>query len=377
MNHIIRKIALVSMMALVAGNFSFAQTKGEIKVDQKQETYTPSFKIDGKHRKVKNVILMIGDGMGLAHAASAMYANGGSLTMTNLHSFGFARTQSASDFTTDSAASGTAYSTGHKTHNGAIGVDVNDQPLETLVENLSAQGYATGIISTDSMDGATPSAFFAHQKNRNMSREIWADLPSSPVNFAAAGNQEVFEKQPESTQTALKENFEVVYTLPQISDSRKIVYLPTKGESDSVNNPERKDFLPATTAWAIKHLQKLSKKGFFIMVEGARIDKSSHNNDYPAMVKEVLDFDLAIKEAIKFAEADGHTLVIISADHETGALSLRDGNMKEGYMEGMFSSGSHTSIMVPVYAYGPWSDAFRCVQENSDISNKIKAILSK
>lgn len=139
-----------------------------------------------------------------------------------------------------------------------------------------------------------------------------------------------------------------------IKKSKKLGYLPTKSKTASVNE-NRGDFLPSTTQMAIDYLSSRSTNGFFLMVEGARIDKSAHSNDYSAVVREVLDFDKAVEAAIRFAEKDGNTLVIISADHETGALALRDGNIKEGKMKAMFVSKGHTPIMVPLFAYGPQS----------------------
>jgi alkaline phosphatase len=254
---------------------------------------------------------------------------------------------------------------------------MNDQPLENIIEALSTRGYATGMLTTDFMDGATPGAFIAHQKDRGMSHAIWSDLADSPLNFASAGCHDAFEALPDSIQLSIRNNFEVVFKIPEVIDSKKIVYFPERGECDSVNNPERKDYLPATTVFAMDYLQGLSKKGFFLMVEGARIDKSSHANDFPAIVREVLDFDKAVEAALRFAEEDGHTLVIITADHETGALTLRKGDMREGFISGQFSSGGHTPLPVPLYAYGPWSDLFRGMQENNDIPVKIKSILLK
>lgn len=151
--------------------------------------------MDATDKPVKNVILMIGDGMGLAHICSGMYANQGQLTITNLKTCGFVRTQSANKFTTDSAASGTAYSTGKKTKNGALGMDENNQVIPNLPEKLSGYGYISGIVTTDNLDGATPAAFFAHQPERGMSKEIWADLPNSKLTFFSAGSYELFEKQ--------------------------------------------------------------------------------------------------------------------------------------------------------------------------------------
>lgn len=353
--------------------------KGEVKDIVPQGSYTPSFKMDGSDKAPLNVILMIGDGMGIAHLATAMYANGGELTITNLKTCGWVRTNPAGKFTTDSAASGTAYATGHKTHVSAIGVDVNDQSLENLPEKLSKEGIVSGIVTTDGLDGATPAAFFAHQPDRHLSAEIWADLPASKLTFFAAGSAEDFEDQSYETCDAISKKFTVVNDLsePRAERAKRLGYLPPKAKTASVNK-NRGDFLPATTDYAIRFLSSRATKGkgFFLMVEGARIDKSSHDNDYPAMVGEVLDFDKAVEAAVRFAEKDGRTLVLVSADHETGALSLRDGNPAEGRMKGIFVSRGHTSIPVPIFAYGPCSQEFMGMQENSDVGNKIARLLS-
>lgn len=352
--------------------------KGEIKDVEPQGSYMPTFKTDGDDKAPLNIILMIGDGMGMAHIATAMYANGGELTLTNLKTCGWVRTCPKGKFTTDSAASGTAYATGEKTHTSAIGVDVDDKPLMNLPEKLDKQGIISGIVTTDYMDGATPAAFFAHQPDRHMSAEIWADLSSSKLTFFAGGCAESFEDQEYETCDAINKKFTIVNDLsdPSITRARRLGYLPPKAKTASVNK-NRGDFLPATTDFALRFLaSKASKgKGFFLMVEGARIDKSAHDNDYPAVVREVLDFDKAVEAALRFAEQDGHTLVIISADHETGALSLRDGNPEEGRMKGVFVSRGHTAIPVPLFAYGPGSHRFMGVQENSDVSNKIYELL--
>lgn len=355
-------------------------TVGEITDVVKHETFTPSFENDGADVKPMNVILMIGDGMGLAHLSSGMYANGGELTITNLRTTGWVCTQSASDFTTDSAASGTAYATGIKTYNGAIGMDKDKNPVANLPEKLAQAGIVSGVVTTDSMIGATPSAFFAHQPDRNMSAEIWADLADAEIIFFAGGSKEDFEKQDEKTVKAVQKRYHVIESLDdkKAAKAKRVGYLPPKARTASVSEG-RGDFLPASTEYAIEFLQSNTKggKGFFLMVEGARIDKSAHGNDYPEVVKEVLDFDRAVEAAIRFAEKDGNTLVIISADHETGALSLRGGDPSKGSMRGSFSSGGHTGIPVPLFAYGPSSQQFMGVQQNSDVSNKIAELIAK
>ena len=344
---------------------------GEIYAEQ-QSTYTPSFKIDGSNAKVRNVILLIGDGMGMGAVNAGMWANGGRLTMTNLHTFGYVRTQSADRFTTDSAASGTAYATGEKTNNGYLGKDPEKNDLQNIPERLAPLGFACGVLSTDNLNGATPAAFFAHQSARGNKEEIWADLPGSSLIFASAGTQATYEGMPLSSQEAIRRAFTVVYDPadPAVASSKKLLYLPEKVDAT------RGDYLPATTEMAIDYLAARSKKGFFLMVEGAHIDHGEHDNDAATTVKEMLDFDKAVEAAIRFAERDGHTLVIISADHETGATTLLKGDPAENYVSLGFASTGHSPMMVPLFAYGPRSRDFSCVQENSDVSRKIVAILT-
>ncbi len=373
-----RKSILLFLTALLAASPLTAQTENrEITASaaetyaEKQSAYTPSFRIDGKNARIRNVILLIGDGMGQGAVNLGMYANGGELTMTNLKTMGYVRTQSANNFTTDSAASGTAYATGVKTKNGYLGKDSSKVNIPNIPELLAPLGYACGVVSTDDLNGATPAAFFAHQASRNAKEEIWADLPASQLTFASAGTQSVFESMPLSTQEAIKKRFTLVYDPadPAAAGSQRLVYLPTSVKQD------RGDYLPATTQMAIDYLSARSKKGFFLMVEGARIDKSEHSNDLPGTVWETLDFDKAIEVAVRFAERDGHTLVIISADHETGATILAKGDPAQGYVSGIFASKSHTPMMVPLFAYGPRSREFSGVQENSDVARKILQIL--
>ena len=373
------KLIAVLAMSLFVGTSAYAQkiTRGEITEVPKHEAYTPSFEKDGADERPLNVILMIGDGMGLAHLSTGMFANGGELTITNLKTCGWVRTQSASDFTTDSAASGTAYSTGQKTFNGAVGVDMDKKPIENLPEKLAKHGIVSGVVTTDDIEGATPSAFFAHQPSRHMKPEIWADLADAALIFIAGGKWEDYEKQTKETVKAIEDRYFMTNTLDtkKAAKAKRLGYIPYGSVTASMSEG-RGDFLPSTTEYAIDFLESRASDGFFLMVEGARIDKSSHSNDFPSMVKEVLDFDQAVEAAIRFAEKDGRTLVIISADHETGALSLGNGEPAKGNMKGAFSSGGHTAIPVPLFAYGPGSQCFMGVQENSDVSNKIEALMT-
>lgn len=369
---------LFSLLAILVVTGAYAQPR-EVKANAAegyvtlQGSYTPSFEIDGSDAEIHNVILMIGDGMGLGAISAAMYANGGELTITNLKTMGYVRTQCADSFTTDSAASGTAYATGEKTNKGYLGMNPSLEKIANLPEKLTPLGYACGVLSTDDLNGATPAAFFAHQQSRGATAEIWADLPASELIFASAGTTKVFEGLSFVTQEEILKVFEVVYSpdSEKIADSNRLLYLPESVHAD------RGDYLPETTKLAIEYLSRRSDKGFFLMIEGARIDKEAHSNNFQGMLNETLDFDKAVAEAIKFAEQDGHTLVIISADHETGAVSLGPCEPEQGFASGVYASKGHSPVMVPLFAYGPGSQNFMGVQENSDVSNKIYAALAE
>ena len=362
--------ALFASLSLSAQNVQIMVNQGPAYAHY-QGSYTPSFKPDGTNGRVRNVILLIGDGMGQGAVNAAMYANGGELTMTNLRTIGYVRTQSADNFTTDSAASGTAYATGEKTNNGFLGKNPAREVIPNIPERIAPLGYACGVVSTDDLNGATPAAFFSHHSSRNAKEAIWADLPGSSLIFASAGSQLAFEQRPLKTQDDIRKSFTVVYNPaePSIPSSERLLYLPR------TVLPDRGDYLPATTQLAIDYLSARAKKGFFLMVEGARIDKSEHSNDFPGTLFETLDFDKAVEVAIRFAEKDGHTLVIISADHETGGTILSKADPETGFALGTFASKSHTPMMVPLFAYGPHSRDFGCVQENSDVALKILQLL--
>ena len=375
-----KKTILLTLALAVAMPLG-AQTivNGSIKSVPRQGSYQPTFKSDGANKKPLNIILMIGDGTGLAQIASGYFANNNQLTVMNLKHLGLVTTRSATDFTTDSAASGTAYACGIKTFNYAIGVDLAKNPAPNIPEIVAKKGIVSGVVSTDALDGATPAAFFAHQPNRGMANEIWADLPESELIFFAAGDKERFESRPDSTQKAVKEVFTVVDNLndPAYAKVARLGYLPTKVEAGNIVDG-RTDFLPKSARYAMDFLKDHSnrKKGFFLMVEGARIDKACHANQFESMVKEMLDFDKAIAEAIKFADEDGNTLVIISADHETGGLAVAEGNPTRGEASGNYVYTWHSAIPVPLFAYGPHAQDFMGVQGNEEVSQKIINLLT-
>lgn len=334
------------------------------------KVYKPTFKSDNKDLPVENIILMVGDGNGLTQISSAALANGGDLTLMQLKSTGFMKTQSSDDFTTDSAASGTALATGKKTYNRAIGVDAKGNKAENIAEFLHKQNYNTACITTDEIFGATPSAFYAHQKDRGYEDEIAKELLTSKFTlFAGGGSKKYTKKELE------KHNFKVVNSIDEISNSKaeKIGYFLAKGGVPSVEKG-RGNALAEITKNSLTYL-KNKNKPFFAMIESSHIDTYGHHNSVSGVVTEAIDFDRAITEAIKFADKNKKTLVIVLADHETAGFSIPQGNVKTNHIEGSFYSDDHTGVMVPVFAYGPKSYEFEGCYENSDVYGKILKVL--
>ena len=335
--------------------------------------YKPSYKTDGLTNKAKNVILLIGDGMGLAQIQAGLSANFGQSNMINIKHIGFSRTEASNSDFTDSAAGATAMATGSKTNNRYISVDSNGRPLKAIPELLASYGIVSGIISNGDVTDATPAAFYAHQNERSMTQEIAADLLNSHVNILVGSKRKSFfdNKNSRLMEQLAGKGYAYQKDLQSFiasNTTKQLVLL-----DDSVTRRKldgRGEMLKASFLKTIELLSK-NKKGFFIMAEGAQIDHGGHANDLPFAVTEQHDFDRLVGEALRFADQDGETLVIVTADHETGGLSLLDASYKKGTVRGNFSTDDHTNIMVPVFAYGPGSADFIGVYPNTNIFSKI------
>tara|TARA_R110002049_G_scaffold83795_3_gene213221 strand:- start:839 stop:2671 length:1833 start_codon:yes stop_codon:yes gene_type:complete len=339
--------------------------------------YKPTFEKDGIKGPVDNVILLIGDGNGLAQISAAMYGNGNELTLTQLKNIGLLKTQSKDDFTTDSAAAGTALASGSKVKNRSVGALPDGSPAKNLPEVLSSHGFVTGIVTTDNLTGATPAAFYAHRTERDMTKEIASDLSKSPLNlFIGAGKNDFTKFEKDETLNLRKEGFHLTSSLEELakSNSDRAGFFASADELPKVMNG-REGYLSEATKASLQFLATKNKP-FFLMVEGAFIDSGGHINDSQTVIEEGIDFDQAIAEALRFADQNGRTLVIITADHETGGITLPQGNIKDHKVELEFSTEDHTAIMVPIFAYGPQSDLFRGIYENSDVFKKINEVLS-
>jgi len=335
--------------------------------------YQPNYKSDGVAKKAKNVILLIGDGMGLAQIQAGLSANFGLSNLVNLKHIGFSRTEAANSDFTDSAAGATAMATGHKTNNRYISVDAAAHKLSRIPDTLARFGIKSGIISSGDITDATPAAFYAQQIERTMSKEIAADLLNSHVDILVGSNRKSFIA---NTDTGLmdkltQKGYRYNKTLDEFAMAKAGKQLVLLADSATRKVLDGRDNMLQNSLLKTIQLLSTNPKGFFIMAEGAQIDHGGHTNDLPFVVTEQQDFDRLVGEAVKFADQDGETLVIVTADHETGGLSLLDASYQKGMVRGNFSTDDHTNIMVPVFAYGPGAAAFMGVYPNNTIFDKI------
>ena len=327
--------------------------------------------VPGQRPKVKNVILMIGDGMGVAQIYAGLTANKGSLNLERFRYIGFSKTNSANRYITESAAGATALSTGVKTHNHAIGVDSSDRAVATILEIAEKNGLSTGLIATTSITDATPAAFTAHVPDRALPDDMALGFLQSGVDIFRGGGKGHFTKRKDGrnlTTDLKRQGFQVLYNIDDIvkvEDGKIAGFV-----SDQPWSKGRGDQLIKASLTALKILDK-NEKGFFLMIEGSQIDDGGHENDIKHLTEEMVDFDKTIGAVLDFAARDGQTLVIVTADHETGGLTLTGGNLHTGQVEAKFSTGDHTAVMVPVFAFGPGADQFGGIYHNNTIFDKM------
>jgi len=330
----------------------------------------------------KNVVLLIGDGMGLSQLSTPYFYGKEDPAFDRFPFVGLVRTSSATDPVTQSPAAATAMSTGTKTYNMAVGVGPDSLARENLVELLSARGFQTGIIATSSITDATPAGFYAHQPDRRLHYHIARDLLLSEVDFFAGAGLRYF------LDTTGINHFEVNGIVAEFSKLKKIKKplpgmrygfllamdrMPTMLEG-------RKDFLKEASLIGMDFLDQ-GEGGFFMMIEGSQIDWAGHGNQGEYMIREMIDFEESVAAVLDWAEKDGETLVLVTADHETGGFTLGAAG-SNGYdadysvIAPSFASTNHSAAMVPLLAYGPGAENFTGLYENTEIFFKLVSLLA-
>lgn len=331
--------------------------------------------------KPKNIILLIGDGMGLTQISAGMYANGKSTQLEQFPMTGLIRTQSAKQLITDSAAGATAFSCGCKTNNGYIGVTLQKKPCLTILEEAKKEGLAVGLVATSSITHATPASFIAHVPDRAEMEAIATFFLQTQVDLLIGGGMKYFNHRKSDQRDLCKElaekgvvesDFSKIPLSDVQPDPRNpFLWFSAEGEPEAAS--KGRTYLPAAARLSPAFLKKRSDKGFFMMLEGSQIDWACHGKNGQEAVLEMLDFEATIGEIFRFAQEDGETLVIVTADHETGGMSLEQSRSPDT-LDIDFNTNYHTASLIPVFAYGPGAELFGGIYENTDIYVKMREL---
>ena len=326
-------------------------------------------------KKPQNIVLMIGDGMGLSQISAALIANGNELELERFRHLGLIKTFAADNIVTKSGAAATAIATGNKTKNGFVGMGKNYKPLPTIMEMAHERQMGTGIVATAYVQHATPASFFAHNSDRYAYEEISLDLLRGTADIVIGGGRKFLEKRKDglslidSLEARGYEMFTSLNKAVKKAEGDRIMVMANQDHIPSMQAGRGK-FLPKATAFAIERLKKKSE-GFFLLVEGSQIDWGGHANDKDYIINELLDFDRTIGQVLDFAEANGNTLVIVTADHETGGFSIEGGSIHNFEVIADFTTAKHTATMIPIFAYGPGAEAFMGIYDNTEIFRKM------
>lgn len=347
----------------------------KLKLSKGIETYAPAYGKMGK--KVKNVIYLIGDGLGLNQATAAYYANKNQLTIFNINDIGFQTNNALGAFTTDSAAAGSALATGEANANRHISSTTDGENIPSLSNFFDQKDYSVGVLTLGNIADATPSAFYGHNVERDNADEITRYLLNGHVDLLCGSGMREFTKRNDGVDLIgelKKSGYAFITDASAITDQKgKVICIDER--MDEAVEESTMNLLADATKDAIEYLQTQSDKGFFLMVEGAKIDYAGHAKSVPGSIIETFSFDLAVAEALKFADQNGETLVVVTGDHETGGLVLLDGDEQTGRVMGVYVTNDHTPAMLPVYAYGPGAEKFTGVYRNTEIARRIKSMI--
>jgi alkaline phosphatase len=330
---------------------------------------------------VKNIIYLIGDGMGLASVSMMQYeSESGEVIFNHADNIALQRTYSMDNRVTDSAASGTALATGSKTNNTYLGVTADGQSVENLMEVAHSKGKRTALVVTTVIQHATPAAFYAHIPARHEYVKIAKQLIDSDIDVAIGGGMSIFEELFSGSDVAHELQtkgitlVESIDALGPISgDGRTFAIV-----ADVEVGADSGSYLADATREALR-LVEGDEDGFVLMVEGSLIDGMGHGNNAPAQQVEMRGFMSAVEVAVEYADSHPGTLVVVTSDHETGGLSIVSSdanfNLAEQGIEYRWSTGGHSATMVPIYLYGTGAESINGVMENAELGAKLKSLI--
>lgn len=371
-------VTCIMSVAIVGNGVAQNSRKDKVQTYVMENPYPVEKIVPPTGTKVKNVILMIGDGMSLMHVYSAWTANRGKLYLENCEVTGLSKTYCANKLVTDSGAGGTAMAIGQKTNYHSVGVDVNGNPQPSLIKLAKQKGMSAGVAVTCRLWDATPADFCCHNTDRDNEDEIIADYVNCEADYVVGGGAKKFENRKDG-RNIFKELEQKGYQVARSwEECKNLKSGKIFAVTDSVDTPlpaERGDRLAQSSLKGIELLNQ-NPNGFFMMIEGSQLDDYGHFNDLDLLMQETHDFDRTVGKILEWAAKDGETLVVVTADHETGGLTLIDGDKDKGEIKCKFSTTGHSGVMVPVYAFGPGAELFTGIYENTDIFHKIKSLLN-
>jgi alkaline phosphatase len=327
--------------------------------------------------EIRNIILCIGDGMGVNHIALTRHVALGpdkKLHMERLPVVGLVRTYSANSLVTDSAAAGTAMACGIKTNNGMVSMSPEQVHYSSILERLSQKGFRTGLVATSEISHATPASFAAHVKSRKNQLEIATQMLDNRVDILFGGGRKYWSDK--LLAEAVADGYQVAETRDQMLGLKPGPAIALFAD-EGLTTLDPEPMIAEMTQTAIGLLSSKSKEWFaprpkfFLLIEGSQIDWAAHANDTETVIRQTLLFDMAVHEAIEFAKQDRKTLVIVTADHETGGLILESGTLNKGKIDADWEVKTHTAGDVPLYAFGPGSEHFSGILDNTDIPKRI------
>lgn len=324
---------------------------------------------------------MIGDGMGKNHILAGELYKSEPLNIQKIPNR-YEVITCSKEKVTDSAAAATALATGYKTNNGYLGIDESGKSVENLNEFFKKQGYKTGIVCTQILNHATPAGFTVHNNSRENYDEIAISQLTSNVDLMFGGGARYFDKL---TEDMKKNNYSYLKNFSDVkkeSKNKKIIGAFSQGRITDMDEDERIS-LADMTKTAIDFLE--NENGFFVMIEGSDIDSYSHERNIRKMINELIDFDNAVKVAMDYVDENPNTLLIVTADHETGGLELDESSTRKQLSNSLFTNYdgekcNHTDANVLLYTYGKYADEIASNDEiidNTEICKFIKSKLSQ
>ena len=368
-----------------------------------------------REQKPTNVIYLIGDGMGFGAVSSLLLSSDAETGFEMAPVIGLNETCSANNYVTDSPAGGTALATGTRTCNGFLGVGPDSVQLISILKKAQAMGKKTGIVVNTTLTEATPGAFYAGVTSRKESYKIAEQFTQSNVDVAIGAGLSAFINRPDSvdlTAVLIEKGYDVYLDWRQILNTqsekfvgilemsdvhrRNKVRTTTAGAADgaevclaaqlaaaasnedTIRFSEPTEYLQKACVKALEQLEKNAPKGFFLMVESAIIDGYGHNNDADGMVEEMHEFDQTLKALVAYVNSHPNTLLVVTADHETGGTSVTYKSPPINEPEGLklgFSTKGHSGTVVPIFAYGAGAEHFAGIFQNREIPEIIEKLI--